>query len=98
MNGKGPAKVLEDKRMQRDLKDAADSLRSAADALREPSRPKRRGRLLLLAIVGAGLALALSEDLRNKVPDAPFGAEEELESAASTPPAAADGAEAVKAS
>ena len=34
-NGKGPAKALmDDKKMQRELKEAAESLREAADALR----------------------------------------------------------------
>jgi hypothetical protein len=85
MNGKGPSKVLEDKRMQRELKDAANSLRNAAEALREPPKRKRRGgRMLVLAIVGAGLALALNEDLRKKVLDALFGAEEEFEYTSST--------------
>ncbi len=56
MNGKGPTKALEDKKVQKDLKVAADSLKSAADTLRAPpKRKKRRGRLLLVAIVGAGL-------------------------------------------
>jgi hypothetical protein len=36
--------------------------------------------------VGAGLALALSEDLRKKALDALFGAEEEFEYTASTTP------------
>ncbi len=84
MNGKGPSKVLEDKRMQRELRDAANSLKNAAEALREPPKRKRRGRLLVLAIVGAGLALALNEDLRKKVLDALFGAEEEFEYTSST--------------
>jgi hypothetical protein len=43
--------------------------------------------VLLVAVVGAGLALALSEGLRKKVLDALFGAEEEFEYTASTTPA-----------
>lgn len=85
MNGKGPSKVLDDKRMQRDLREAANSLKSAADSLRQPPRRKRGGRrMLMVAIVGAGLALALSEDLRKKVLDTLFGAEEEFEYSSST--------------
>jgi hypothetical protein len=87
VNGKGPAKALDDKKVQRELKDAASSLRDAADALRGGRKKKRRrGRVLLLAVVGAGLALALNEGLRKKVLDALFGAEEEFEYTASTTP------------
>ncbi len=90
-NGKGPAKALmDDKKVQRELREAATSLRDAADALRAPVRRKRRrGRLLMIGIVGAGLAVALSEPLRKKVLDALFGAEEEFEYTSSTTPAPA---------
>jgi adenylosuccinate synthase len=87
INGKGPVKALDDKKVQRELKEAATSLKDAADSLRGGKRKKRRkGRLLLIAFVGAGLALALSEDLRKKALDALFGAEEEFEYTASTTP------------
>jgi hypothetical protein len=87
VNGKGPAKALDDKKVQRELKDAATSLKDAADSLRHGKKRKhRKGRLLLLVLVGAGLALALSEDLRKKALDALFGAEEEFEYTASTTP------------
>jgi hypothetical protein len=88
INGKGPAKALDDKKVQRELKDAASSLKDAADSLRGTKRRKRRkGRLVLVALVGAGLALALNEGLRKKALDALFGAEEEFEYTASTTPA-----------
>jgi hypothetical protein len=87
INGKGPVKALDDKKVQRELKEAANSLKDAADSLRGGKRRKRRkGRLLMIALVGAGLALALSEDLRKKALDALFGAEEEFEYTASTTP------------
>jgi hypothetical protein len=89
INGKGPVKALtDDKKTQKELKEAANSLRDAADSLRGGRKKKRRGfgRILLLALVGGGLALALSEDLRKKVLDALFGAEEEFEYTATTTP------------
>lgn len=90
INGKGPVKALtEDKKTQKELKEAVSSLRDAADALRGGKKKKKRrglGRLLLVALVGGGLALALSEDLRKKVLDALFGAEEEFEYTATTTP------------
>ncbi len=49
------------------------------------SKP-RRGRLLFVAIVGAGLAIAFSEGLRNKLLDVLFGAEEEFDYVSTTLP------------
>jgi hypothetical protein len=90
IDGKGPAKALEDKKVQRELKRAADSLKSAADALREPPKRKSRlGRMLLVAFLGALLALVISEDLRKKALDALFGAEEEFEYSGTTTPSPA---------
>jgi hypothetical protein len=87
VNGKGPGKALDDKKVQRELKDAAASLKEAAESLRGQKRRKRRkGRLLFVGLVGAGLALTMSEGLRKKVLDALFGAEEEFEYTASTTP------------
>lgn len=96
-NGKTPAKALvEDKKLQRDLRNAAEALREASDALREGPTKRRRkggiGRLLMLSIVGGALALALSEDLRNKVLDLLFGAEEEFDYTSTTTPASPSGA------
>ena len=92
INGKGPVKALtDDKKVQKELREAASSLRDAAETLRGSSkkRKKRGGRKLLLVLVGAGLALALSEGLRKKVLDALFGAEEEFEYTSTTSPAPA---------
>jgi glucose/arabinose dehydrogenase len=87
-NGKGPVKaVTENKKVQKDLREAATSLKDAAESLRDGKKKKRgKGRLLLLAIIGGGIALAASEGLRKKVLDALFGAEEEFEYTASTTP------------
>ncbi len=91
---KSPAAVLEDKKLQKELRSATESLRAATDALREPEKKRKSGgglgKLLLVAIIGAILALALSESLRKAVLDQLFGAEEEFEY---TPPPAAQSAE-----
>ncbi len=92
VDGKGPAKaVLEDKKLQDDLRTAAESMRAASEALREPEKSVKGGfgfgRLLLVALIGAILAIALSEDLRKAVLDRLFGAEEEFEYTSTTTPA-----------
>ncbi len=88
-NGKGPsAALLDDKKVQKELKEAASSLRDAAESFRGAKRKSKRGRLLLLVIVGAGVALVASESMRNKVLDALFGAEEEFEYSSTTTPQA----------
>ena len=88
-NGKGPAKaLLDDKKTQKELKEAAGSLREAADALRgtKAKKKRKRGGLLTLLLIGGIAALVLSEDLRKKVLDALFGAEEEFEYTSTTTP------------
>lgn len=90
-NGKKPAKMLtEDKRVQRDIKKAADALKDVGAALQEgPKKRKRRlglGKLLFLAIVGGAIAIAVNEGLRNKVLDLIFGAEEEFDYTSTTAP------------
>jgi hypothetical protein len=74
--------IIGDKKVHNDLRDAAQSLREAAESLRG-GRPKRKRhplrKLLLIAIVGAALALVLNDDLRKSVLDMLFGAEEEFE-------------------
>lgn len=93
-NGKGPARALaEDKKVQRNLKEAADSLRDAAERLQaKPKRRKKRrlGRKLLLLALGAGLVLVFSEGARKAVLDALFGSEEEFEYTSSTTPEPAE--------
>jgi hypothetical protein len=93
-NGKPTSKqIFDDKKLHKELRNTADALRDASMAMREGPKKKRRrggiGKLLLVAIVGGGVALALSESLRNKVLDALFGAEEEFDYASTTTPAAA---------
>ncbi len=91
-NGKGPAKaIVEDKKLHKDLQRAADALSASQAALKQGPKKQRRGgfglgRLLLLLIVGAAVALGVSEGLRNKVLDLVFGAEEEFDYTSTTTP------------
>jgi hypothetical protein len=85
-NGKPPARaLLEDKKLQKDLRQATDSLREAADGIRGKRRKRRRGRrLFLLVVVGAAVVLAVNEGARKALLDRIFGAEEEFEYSSTT--------------
>jgi hypothetical protein len=86
-NGKGPAKALmDDKKVHKDLQEAAENLKEASDRLRGKKQRKGMtfGRLLLLGLVGAILVLVLSEEARKAVMDKLFGAEEEFEYTSTT--------------
>src|SRR5690242_2537367 len=82
-NGKSASKVvMEDKKFQKDVKNAADAFKEAGTALREGPKRKRKGglgKLILLALIGGVAAIAVSEDVRNKVLDLLFGKEEEFD-------------------
>jgi len=90
-NGKTPAKLLDDRKLQKELQNAANALKEASDSLRGGRRKRKRrlglGRLLFLGVVGTAVALGVSEGLRNKVLDALFGAEEEFDYQSTTVPA-----------
>jgi hypothetical protein len=91
-NGKPATKALfEDRKLQKELKEAANALRDASSSLREPPKRSGRrggiGRSLLLVAVAGGLAMVLSEGLRSKVLDMLFGAEEEFDYSSTTAPA-----------
>jgi hypothetical protein len=90
-NGKGPARALvEDKKLQKELRATADSLQQASEQLRGKRRKRHTGRkLFMLAILGGIAALILSEGARKAVLDRIFGAEEEFEYTSSTAPHAA---------
>jgi hypothetical protein len=92
-DGKTPAKVItEDKKFHKDLQTAAEALKDAGASLREGpkrKRTRRAGRRLFVLMLAAGLAIALSADLRSKILDALFGAEEEFDYTSTTAPAAA---------
>jgi hypothetical protein len=85
-NGSAVKAVTSDKKVQRDLHTAAENLRDVSERLRAPKKRKksRLGRLVLLALVGAVVALIVSEDARKTVLDALFGAEEEFEYTSTT--------------
>jgi hypothetical protein len=86
-NGKGAVKaVTSDKKVQKDLRSAAESLREASDAFKAPKKRKksRLGRLILFGLVAGIVALIVSEDARKTVLDALFGAEEEFEYTSTT--------------
>jgi len=83
-NGKMPARViLEDKKLHQDVGRALGAARDVTIVLTQaPRRSARRmsfGRKLLFIGIGAALALAGSEQLRSKVLDLLFGAEEEFQ-------------------
>jgi hypothetical protein len=90
MNGKTPARALvDDKKLQKDVKSAFEAIRDATGALSDAPKKRARkagrfGRRLLAVAIGGGLAIAGSETLRSKVLDTLFGAEEEFQY---TPPA-----------
>ncbi len=85
-NGSAVKAVTGDKKVQRDLKVAAENLRDASEAFRAPKKRKKSklGRIILLGLVGAAVVLILSEDARKTVLDALFGAEEEFEYTSTT--------------
>ena len=90
-NGKGPTHALfEDRKLQKELMETANALRSASISLNQPPGKRRRRhrgrRTLMLLMVGGILALALSSDLRSKVLDMLFGAEEEFDYTSTTTP------------
>jgi hypothetical protein len=86
-NDKGTVKaVTSDKKVQKEMRKAAESMQEASERLR--SKPKKRkggiGKLLLLAVIGGAIALVVSEGARKAVLDALFGAEEEFEYTSTT--------------
>lgn len=85
-NGKGTVKaVTSDKKVQKEMRQAAEALQEARERLQKPKRKKHRlGKLLLLAIIGGVVALVVSEGARKAVLDTLFGAEEEFEYTSST--------------
>ena len=92
VDGKGAKALIDDSRIHDNLTSAAQSLRSASEALRDaekhpsPDSGGGFGKVVVFAVVGAILALVLSEDLRKTVLDQLFGAEEDFEYTSTTAP------------
>ena len=90
-NGKPASKaIFEDKKLQRELREAANALRDASSSLKEGPKRRRRGglgRSLMLLMIAGALAMVLSEGLRSKVLDLLFGAEEEFDYSSTATPA-----------
>jgi hypothetical protein len=87
-NGKGPAKALiEDRKLQKELRQSADSLREAGEGLRGKRKRRHRGRrLFMLAILGGLAFVLINEGTRKTLLDKVFGAEEEFEYTSTTTP------------
>jgi hypothetical protein len=67
--GKKAAKIADDKKLYSQVRAAAGSLRDASRAVVKGKEPPKRPwgkRLAFLAVVGGGLAVALSDDLRRQ--------------------------------
>ena len=80
--------LFDDRKLQAQLASTGRGIAGAREHLhRAAARSKRHiGRAILVVVVGAALALALSEGLRNKVLDVLFGAEEEFDYVSTTAP------------
>ena len=83
-NGNVIDTAIDDKKLHKDLKTAAENMREATQRLKGEEEKRRFGRLLMIAFIGAVLALVLSEGLRKSLLDALFGAEEEFEYTSTT--------------
>ncbi|MBN8867894.1 MAG: hypothetical protein J0H98_10100 [Solirubrobacterales bacterium] len=71
--------VTGDKKVKRELQNAAESLRDAADRLKAPKKKRHPIRkLLAIGLITGGLVLVFSESARKSLLDAVFGAEEEF--------------------
>ena len=91
-NGSVIDTAIDDKKLHKDVKEAAENLREATNRLRGQQKERHWGRLILIGLIGATLAVILSEDIRKAVLDKLFGAEEEFEYTSTTTPAPAPAA------
>jgi hypothetical protein len=84
-------KLIDDEKLQAEVQEAIDAFRHAATGIagapgKAAKKGRRRGRKLMILVLGGGLALVGSEGLRSKVLDTLFGAEEEFEYSPPPPP------------
>jgi hypothetical protein len=86
-NGSVIDTAIDDKKVHKDLKKTAENLRDASNRLRGKEKKRHWGRIIVVGLAGAALALVLSEGLRKAVLDKLFGAEEEFEYTSTTTPA-----------
>jgi hypothetical protein len=91
-NGSVIDTAIDDKKLHKNLKETAENLREASNRLRGQDKERHWGRLILIGLIGATLAIVLSEDIRKAVLDKLFGAEEEFEYTSTTTPAPAPAA------
>ncbi|HEY8000910.1 MAG TPA: hypothetical protein VID76_03165 [Solirubrobacterales bacterium] len=91
-NGSVIDTAIDDKKLHKDLKQTAENLRDASNRLRGKEKERHWGRIILIGLAGAALAIVLSEDLRKALLDKLFGAEEEFEYTSTTTPAPAPAA------
>ena len=85
-NGSVIDTAIDDKKLHKDVKEAAENLREATNRLRGREKQRHWGRLILIGLAGAALAIILSEDVRKAVLDKLFGAEEEFTYTSTTSP------------
>src|SRR5690349_3978181 len=76
-----PADIIGDKKGQKKVKQAATQVKLTADEMASAGKKKRHPvrKLLVIATIGAVVAVVVSEDARKALLDALFGAEEEFE-------------------
>jgi len=73
-------KLAKDKKLRKDLQEAIEGIRQTREDLLAPKKKRHPIRkLIMIAIIGAAIALVVSPDARKAVLDALFGAEEEFE-------------------
>jgi CHASE3 domain sensor protein len=91
-----PAELVKDPKIKKDLKKAADTLKTTSDDIQAAGKKKRHPlrKLLAVAVIGGIVAIVVSEDARKAVLDTLFGAEEEFEytSTTSAPASSTNGA------
>jgi hypothetical protein len=89
-NSSAVESVTGDRKVKRELQNAAESLRDASERIREPKKKRHPIRKLLgLSLLVTGLVLVFSESARQTVLDAVFGAEEEFVYTSTTAPESA---------